>query len=240
MILDATSTSTSASASSSVVAAVSSSSSIEADAETVFEYHKMAMPLQRPVDAVFCLCSLDVRVARRAAELFLEGYGDRLIFSGGVGVLTQGRFAKPEAEVFADIALEMGVPAEKLVVENRSTNTGENVRFVWDLLQMKGGEMVRSFVLVQKPYMERRTYATFKKQWPGPETAISVTSPQLGWAEYPDADNPRELVTNIMIGDLIRIREYPAKGFQIHQDIPDAVWEAGQRLIKAGYDSHLP
>ncbi|KAK7914527.1 glycosyl hydrolase family 3 N terminal domain-containing protein [Apiospora marii] len=219
--------------------AAGSSDSIEADAETVFEYHKMAMQLQRPVDAVFCLCSLDVRVARRAAELFLEGYGDRLIFSGGVGRLTEGRFAKPEAEVFADIAREMGVPAEKLVVENRSTNTGENVRFVWDLLQ-QSELAVRSFVLVQKPYMERRTYATFKKQWPNPETAITVTSPQLAWADYPDANNPRGLVTNIMVGDLIRIREYPAKGFQIHQDIPDDVWEAGQRLIKAGYNSHLP
>lgn len=221
----------------SAMAAISSGS-IEADAETVFEYHKMAMQLQRPVDAVFCLCSLDVRVARRAAELFLEGYGDRLIFSGGVGRLTQGRFAKPEAEVFADIALEMGVPAEKLVVENRSTNTGENVRFVWDLLRESNVE-VRSFVLVQKPYMERRTYATFKKQWPDSDTAITVTSPQLDWAEYPDANNPRELITNIMVGDLVRIREYPAKGFQIHQDIPDHVWEAGQRLIKAGYNSHL-
>ncbi|KAK6820735.1 hypothetical protein PG990_012718 [Apiospora arundinis] len=221
--------------------AAGSSSSLEADAETVYEYHKMAMPLpQQPVDAVFCLCSLDVRVARRAAELFLAGHGDRfLIFSGGVGKLTQGRFAKPEAEVFADVAREMGVPAEKLLVEGKSTNTGENVRFVWDLLEQRKVR-VRSFVLVQKPYMERRTYATFKKQWPDPETAITVTSPQLDWRSYPDADNPRELVTNIMVGDLIRIREYPAKGFQIHQDIPGEVWDAGQRLIKAGYNSHLP
>ncbi|KAK8104040.1 uncharacterized protein PG998_011073 [Apiospora kogelbergensis] len=205
----------------------SKSGSLEADAETVYEYHKMDMPLQRPVDAVFCLCSLDVRVARRAAELFLEGYSDRiLIFSGGVGKLTQGRFAKPEAEVFADVAREMGVPDEKLLVESRSTNTGENVRF--------------SFILVQKPYMERRTYATFKKQWPDPETVVMVASPRLDWRDYPDAGNPHDLVTNIMVGDLVRIREYPAKGFQIHQDIPDEVWDAGRRLIKAGYNSHLP
>ncbi|KAK8061310.1 hypothetical protein PG994_007676 [Apiospora phragmitis] len=226
-------------ASNTASAVAAGTSSIESDAETVFEYHKMAMPLQRPVDAVFCLCSLDVRVAHRAAELFLEGYGDRLIFSGGVGKLTEGRFAKPEAEVFADIARARGVPAEKLLVENKSTNTGENARFVWDLLAEKKVQ-VRSFVLVQKPYMERRTYATFKKQWPNPETVITVTSPQLDWIDYPDANNPRDLVTDIMVGDLVRIREYPAKGFQIHQDIPDEVWDAGQRLIQAGCDSHLP
>jgi hypothetical protein len=97
-------------------------------------------------------------------------------------------------------------------------------------------------VLVQKPYMERRTYATFCKQWPSsgdgekerPE--FTVTSPQLSFAKYPDADSPRDLVINAMVGDLVRIREYPARGFQIPQDIPDEVWEAGQRLIAAGFN----
>ena len=32
---------------------------------------------------------------------------------------------------------------------------------------------------------------------------------------------------------------YPAKGLQIHQDIPDDVWEAYEELVKAGFDKHL-
>jgi len=43
----------------------------------------------------------------------------------------------------------------------------------------------------------------------------------------------------IMVGDLQRIRLYPAKGFQIHQDIPDDVWRAYEALVEAGYDTHL-
>ena len=42
-----------------------------------------------------------------------------------------------------------------------------------------------------------------------------------------------------MAGDLQRIREYPAKGFQIHQDIPDNVWQAFERLVALGFDGHL-
>ena len=42
-----------------------------------------------------------------------------------------------------------------------------------------------------------------------------------------------------MVGDLQRIRLYPAMGFQIHQDIPADVWDAGQELIRAGYDTRL-
>ncbi|KAF9870894.1 duf218 domain-containing protein [Colletotrichum karsti] len=198
----------------------------------------MGMPL-RPASAIFCLCSLDTRVAARAAQLFLDGYGDYLIYSGGAGKLTEDRFSEPEAEVFANIARKMGVPNDKIVVEPLSSNTGENVRFTHALLEEKGLK-AESFVLVQKPYMERRTYATFRKQWPDDQTAFTVTSPQLDFDEYFDAENPKELVVNIMVGDLVRIREYPPKGFQIEQEIPAEVWDANLRLIAAGYDGHLP
>ncbi|KAH6695213.1 DUF218 domain-containing protein [Plectosphaerella plurivora] len=208
------------------------------DAETVYNYHRMGMPL-RPASAIFCLCSLDVRVATRAAQLFLDDVAPLLIFSGNTGALTAGLFSKPEAEVFSDIALSMGVPADRILVEPTATNTGENVRFTHALLQQRG-ITIESFVLVQKPYMERRTYATFRKQWPEEGTEFTVTSPEMGFEEYPDVDNPRELVTSIMVGDLIRIKKYPARGFQIEQEIPDEVWAAGQRLIEAGYGKHLP
>ncbi|ROW07285.1 hypothetical protein VMCG_03951 [Cytospora schulzeri] len=224
---------------------------INQDAELVYNYHRMHMPLPLKADAIFTLCSLDVRVAHRAAQLYLDGHGRYLIFSGGSGKLTADRFAKPEAEVFADISRAKGVPEEAIIIESKSTNTGENVRFTYEILMNRGlfgGENgIRSFILVQKPYMERRTYATFMKQWPGTDSSVdgkgvgfSVTSPQLEWSDYPNEDNPLDLVVNIMVGDLIRICEYPVKGYQISQVIPGEIWEAGQRLVAAGFDSHLP
>lgn len=241
-------------------------SQTDTDARTVYNYHRMSMPVPSHADAIFCLCSLDTRVAKRAAELFLSGQQQQqqqqsdpsrtdegngykyLIFSGGSGKLTEARFNKPEAEVFASIARTMGVPEDKIIVEPASTNTGENVRFTWTLLLQLGidPELITALVLVQKPYMERRTYATFMKQWPGAteegkgKVDIAVTSPQLEWDEYPNEENPRDLVVSIAVGDLVRIRDYPSKGFQIHQDIPKEVWEAGQRLVDAGFDKHLP
>ncbi|KAJ7053474.1 DUF218 domain-containing protein [Mycena amicta] len=222
---------------------------VDIDAALVYNYHRMHMPLPppnnppSPSSAIFVLCSFDTRVAIRAAELYLAGHGAHLIFSGNVGVLTQGRFALSEAEAFADIAYAMGVPKDAIIVETRATNTGENVRFTAELLKEKGlDKTIRSFLLVQKPYMERRTYATFVKQWPQSESDVefTVTSPALEWEEYLNAENTRELVTNAMVGDLIRIRDYPARGFQIPQEIPETVWAAGQRLIQAGYGKHLP
>lgn len=106
----------------------------------------------------------------------------------------------------------MGVLPEKILVEPLSTNTGENIPFTHALLQERGLHL-KSFLLAQKPYMERRTYATFKKQWPDPDIQIMVTSPQFKRNEYPNADNPEELVINISVGDLLRIRDYPSQGF---------------------------
>jgi hypothetical protein len=46
-------------------------------------------------------------------------------------------------------------------------------------------------------------------------------------------------VISIMVGDLQRVREYPARGFQIPQDIPHDVWAAYEELVRAGFDRHL-
>lgn len=208
---------------------------IDTLAQKIWEYHHMHHALHK-ADVILALGSNDTRVAERAAELWLQGYAPIILFSGGFGRLTEKMFAKPEAEIFADVAEKMGVPREKILIENRSTNTGENIDFTRELLWEKGMDPA-TFILVQKPYMERRAYATFKKRWP--EKEFVVTSPMLSYAEYPNENIPKELLINIMVGDLQRIKIYPAKGFQIPQDIPDDVWSAYERLVALGYTQHL-
>jgi uncharacterized SAM-binding protein YcdF (DUF218 family) len=189
-------------------------------------------------DAIFVLCSMDTRVAERGAELFKQGLGDYLIISGGCGKLTKDVFDKPEAQVFKDVAISKGVPAGKIIIEDKSTNTGENVRFTYNVLHQRDLSP-HSFILVQKPYMERRAHATFMKQWPGREVEITVTSPQLPYDNYFNEACPKELVLNIMVGDMQRIKEYAEQGLQIKQDIPASVWDAYERLVSAGYSSHV-
>jgi uncharacterized SAM-binding protein YcdF (DUF218 family) len=207
--------------------------------ERVWRYHQMNHQLSR-AEAIMVLCSHDTIVAERGARLFLEGWAPLLIFSGGLGVITKNLWADPEANRFARIAIGMGVPEESILIENRSTNTGENVQFTREMLASKGLDPA-SFILVQKPYMERRTFATFCKVWPG--KPVVVTSPRLSLDEYLGRYSHESLtkddVIGIMVGDLQRIREYPALGFQIPQDIPDDVWEAYGELVRAGYDRYL-
>jgi uncharacterized SAM-binding protein YcdF (DUF218 family) len=207
--------------------------------EKIWQYHQLNHALAK-ADAILVLCSHDTAVAEHGAELFLRGWAPLLIFSGGSGAITRRMWPEAEADVFARIAVERGVPRERILVENQSTNTGENVAFTRRLLAANGIDPA-SFIVVQKPYMERRSYATFKKVWP--EKPVIVTSPRASLdeylAKYSSASLSASDVVSIMVGDLQRIRVYPEKGFQIPQDIPDDVAEAYDRLVAAGYDTHL-
>jgi len=212
---------------------------IRALAEELWHYHQMNHQLE-PADAILVLCSHDKKVAERGAQLFLEGWAPLLIFSGGLGVITKNIWSEPEANQFAAIAISFGVPQEKIIIENQSTNTGENIRFTKRLLAEKQIDP-QKFILVQKPYMERRSFATFRKHWPDKE--VLVTSPQVSFAEYLENYVNSELstddVVSIMVGDLQRIKVYADKGFQIPQEIPDEVWSAYAELVAAGYGRHL-
>jgi uncharacterized SAM-binding protein YcdF (DUF218 family) len=212
---------------------------IRALAEKLWDYHRLQHELA-PCNAILVLCSHDERVAERGAQLFNQGFAPLLIFSGGRGAITTRLWNEPEAERFARIAMRMDVPHDCILIESKSTNTGENVQFTRRLLAERGIDP-QDFILVQKPYMERRSYATFRKFWP--EKQVVVTSPQVSFtdylAEYTHSSLTPDDVIGIMVGDLQRIRIYPALGYQIAQEIPEDVWDAYEQLVRAGYDKYL-
>ena len=208
-------------------------------AETIWNYHLMRHQVAK-ADAILVLCSHDERVAERGAQLFLEGWAPLIIFSGGQGAITRKLWDEPEAERFARIAMSLNVPRGSILVEKNSTNTGENVQFTRKLVEELGFDL-RKFIVVQKPYMERRSFATFRRYWP--EKEVIVTSPQVSLRDYLAQYSHQSLtaadVVGIMVGDLQRLKLYPALGYLIAQDIPDEVWSAFEGLVRAGYDKYL-
>ncbi len=208
---------------------------ILADAKLLWDYHHMDHEIKQ-ADCILVLGSHDLRVAERGAQLYLDGFAPLLLFSGGLGNFTKETWTSSEADLFAEVAIRMGVPESAILRENKSTNTGENIQFTKKLLEQHHLDP-HEIILVQKPYMERRSYATFLKNWPGKK--LMVTSPQISFTAYPTQEIPIDKVINIMVGDLQRIKLYPALGFQIYQEIPQHVWDACERLITAGYNNHL-
>jgi uncharacterized SAM-binding protein YcdF (DUF218 family) len=205
-----------------------------ADALVLWDYHQVH---HEPVasDLIFVLGSNELRVADRAAELFHQGLAPTILFSGGTGRLTEG-WTETEAEQFAARARELGVPAEAILIENRSTNTGENIRFSRELLLEKGLGP-KSILAVQKPYMERRVLAAMEVQWPG--VSLRVTSPRLSFSDYCMEEIPERMVIEAMVGDFQRILDYPALGFASEQVVLPEAMRAFESLRQQGFVGQL-
>lgn len=216
-------------------------------AKILWDYHHVNHEIA-PADLLMCFTSLDLSVPAFAAKLFHENYSPQLLISGGGAhshaIADEDNIQKTdwgtnsEAEKYFEVALENGVPRDKIILETKSTNSQENVLFSYEILK-EIGQIPKSVIIVHKPTMERRAYATFMNFWPDKGVKVMVTSEPISYEEYIDKVVEREVIVNIMVGDLQRIKVYPEKGFQLHQDIPDKVWDAYQKLVDLGYTKHL-
>ena len=196
--------------------------------ETLWDYMQLNQELT-PADCLFVMCSNDLRVAEYAAKLYHQNLAPLIIFSGGEGRFTDGLFDKSEAETFAEIAKLAGVPNEAILVETKSSNSGENVHFTEQLLREKEIKC-ESLILVQKPFMERRAIATFEKQWQSPYSQLQVTSTAHPFFEYINEEMTLMMVLEALMEDFSRVKTYPEKGFQTEQEIPAHVESSYQAL----------
>lgn len=205
------------------------------DAEIIWQYHQMGHEL-RPADVAIGLGSHDLGVATFAAELYGVGLFPLLVFSGGNSPTTAARFPHGEAVHYREHAMTLGVPDSAILVEPEARNTGQNISLSRALLAGHG-HSVRSALLISKPYMERRAYATCRKVWP--EVEVVCASEPLKFDDYVRSIGDEKLVVDMLVGDLQRVVEYPKLGFAVEQDVPAHVVSAYDRLIKAGFDSRL-
>jgi len=208
-------------------------------AKIVWEYHHLHHELV-PADMILCFTSLDLSVPKYVAQLYKQGLAPLVLVSGkhaSAGLQTTN-WGMTEAGKFAEVMMENGIPRDDIILETEAVNSGENVRNSYELLK-RMGKIPQKIILAQRPTMEMRAYATFKKFWPEEKNELIVTSPTFTYEEYVGPIVDRETMINIMVGDLQRIKLYPAMGFQIPLEIPAEVWDAYEKLVAAGFDKHL-
>lgn len=201
--------------------------------KVLWNYMKMNQQLKK-ADCIIGLGSVDTNVANVASELYLQGYADKVFFSGGLGKITNKIWNETEAEKFAKIAIKKGVPKEKIYIEKESTNTGDNFRFTKRMIEELQLD-IKSCIVVCKPYDEKRAYASFKKIMP--EFEVIITSENISCEEY-YRKNGTEWI-NVLVGDIQRMKLFYEKGWQVKMDIPKEVWDAYEVLVKKGYDKFV-
>ena len=189
--------------------------------------------------------------------------GATLLISGGIGHSTSFLYqavqqdpryrelpvdGRPEAHILADIAHQFWhIPREQLVVEDRSSNCGENALFTRQTLEAR--DMVpRCGVVIQDPTMQRRTMATFARIWqdaaaapqwfstPGFTPRLYNTPQGVAFSHEVDGVWPVGRYLSLILGELPRLQDNPqgygprGKGFIVHVDIPAQIVAARERL----------
>lgn len=207
--------------------------------QVIWDYLGMHQDLQK-ADCIVGFGNFNTDIARRAAELYHQGYAPKILFTGGLGRNTEGLLPEPEAMRFAKVAMACGVPEEDIILEDKSRNTKENIDFTRAILEEKG--IPHAHILgVHQPFMERRIVAAMGVYWP--EQSFSVTAPQVTIPEYLARAKEQGITENasvsVIVGDFQRIELYAQLGYQLPQYIPEEAWEAYHTLVAMGFDKQL-
>ena len=101
---------------------------------------------------------------KHAVDLYQQGFAKHLVFSSGY------RFVFQEARVMQELAINLGVPPEAILLETQAAHTQENVTLVSAILERQGW---RSILLVSSPYHMRRAVLTWRKLAPAVEVVPS-------------------------------------------------------------------
>ena len=203
-------------------------------AKRLYDFMSACPPCPGRADVILALGSHDLRVPDHAASLYLAGASPIIICSGGYGKMTEGAFPKPEGVLFAEQCRQKGIPEDRILIEDKATNTGENFSFSKRLTQ---GRAFKTGIAVCKPYMAKRAWATGTMQWP--EIQWSVSVPLIPFAQY--APDEAALIPEIelMVGDLQRLQVYAEKGYQAPVNVPNDIWSAWRLLVKTGFDRYV-
>lgn len=207
--------------------------------QVIWDYLGMHQPPEK-ADCIVGFGNFNTDIARRAAELYQQGFAPKILFTGGLGRNTEGLLPEPEAVRFAKVAIKCGVPEADIILEDCSTNTKENILFTRQKLETLG--IPHDHILgVHQPFMERRISAAMGVYWP--DLHFTVTSPQVTILQYLEAAKEQGISENaaisVIVGDFQRMDLYAKLGYQLPQHIPNQAWTAFHQLVALGYDKQL-
>ena len=206
--------------------------------QKLWDYMKLNQNIEK-ADCIIGLGCEDINIAKEVVKLYFDGYSDKIFFSGGLGKVTREIWKESEADKFAKYAIENGVPKENIYIENKSTNTGDNFRFIKSIIEQKGLE-INSCIVVCKPYVEKRVYATLKKIMP--QCNGIITSQKIEYKkylkQYKEEFGDSTEVKEDLVGSVERMDVFAKRGWQIEMDIPEEIWQAYEQLVELGYDKY--
>lgn len=177
------------------------------EAKKIAEYMLIETEL-KPADIcmVFGGANAD-HLADHAAELYRQGLFKKIVVSGGVAT-DDGTF---EADRMQARLIGWGIPEEDIIVENKATNTGENVTYSMPLIDKEIGlDNVKSVIAIGQIHASRRFVMTLEKHWP--EVIKMFSAPNYFPVSREDWYKHEEFKEGVL-REYNKIKPYIEKGF---------------------------
>lgn len=201
---------------------------MNSETQKLFEYLCLRDEFPERVDTVIGFGHFDPAIPERCAQLYKQLGAKAILFTGGIGAGTAD-LNKPEADFFFDTcrANHPEIPAENIFVENRSTNTSENILFSMDVLKAQSPDWdfesgIKSAALVATPYRQRRVHLTCKKLLPNIE--LFNLPPESSYENDQQLfESKGQKLDEMLLPELDRILTYPDKGWIARETVPEAI-----------------
>ena len=129
-------------------------------------------------------------------KLYEEGYGGKILMSGGPYY-----WNSTCAQIMKNHAVHLGVPADAILLEEKSTTTYENAKYSLDIMT---GQGYKSAIVVTSPYHTRRTKIIFEHLFDGKGIDLAICSFE------PDTSNDKkwwqdELSTQFIVNEYLKL-----------------------------------
>lgn len=199
-------------------------------AQDIFEYLHVCSEFVPHSDVMIGFGHFDLKIPRHCGKLYMDGYARRIIFTGGIGSGTAD-LGQAEAVAFRE-ELEWRYPsisAEAVIVEDRSTNTSENVQFTAQKLETEYpdftfGEQIKKAIIVANAYRQRRVFLTCRRNLPQVKfyNLPPATTFEEEWQLF---SNKGIDFTELLLGEIDRIIRYGEKGYILRENIPKKIYD---------------
>lgn len=171
----------------------------------------------QPCDIIFIFGGSHPGLWETAARAYQENLGQIVIVTGGYkpGAKRHACWEygdRPESHVIAEKLQTLGVPADAMILEDRSTNTLENVLFAQEVYDFS---KVRRILMICKSFASGRQCRTLQKHLPSHITCLpyafdtrSGDGPLITATTWMNDPQTRSLI----FGEYLRIIAYGKKG----------------------------
>jgi hypothetical protein len=170
-------------------------------------------PDPHPADFLFVFgtSAIDNQVLKQITDYFNNGFFPWVLVTGMIGKAYY-QTGKPLAHIMRDEFIANGIPSDKILIQDRSTNTLEDVQFSLDILD-KHKIVPRHIAFLSKAHHSGRCFLTLRKFFPNqPLWPITYEAKYNGiyvsakdWPEHPIAQGR-------VYGEYLRIIKYSQLG----------------------------